>query len=402
MRSCAPSRREIPADLPAGRLRLSCTCLALAGLLAAASAAATVPGAAADQLTPNPTATTPAPAAVAGTTSATSTTSTTSTPGSDTPPAALSGPGTTAAGSGASADNPAAEQQRPLSQITVQAPEPRYVAPTRRDRIGRIWAPVLINGRGPFRLVLDSGASTSGITARVARSLGLMPDSAHQVLLRGVVGAQAVPIVRVHSFSVGEIEFGSTRLPIVADALGGADGILGTDGMAGNRIQINFHHDLITISRSRGQHAPDGYVTIPFKLVRHELLVSDAWVGGVRAKAIIDTGGQVTIANLALRNALESARRQLKDRPEKIEDVTESVQPGNSAAAPPIFLGTLLKDSTIKISNDRLTYGDMHIFEHWHMTSEPAMLIGMETLGRLDVLIIDYRLHQLQLHLDDD
>jgi hypothetical protein len=327
-----------------------------------------------------------------------------------TPPAILATPAGTsvaapaapavAAANGSSGNS--ADQQAPLSQVTVQAPEPRYVAPTRRDRIGRIWAPVLINGQGPFRLVLDSGASTSGITAHVARALGLTPDALHKVLLRGVVGAAAVPVVRVHSFSVGDIEFGTTRLPIVTDALGGADGILGTDGMADRRILIDFHHDLINISRSHDQRAPDGYVTIPFKLVRHELLVTDAYVGNVRARAIIDTGGQVTIANLALRNALESARRQSKDQPEKIEDVTESIQQGNSAEAPPIYLGTGFRQSTIKISNDRLTFGDMHIFEHWNMTRDPAMLIGMDTLGRLDILIIDYRRHELQLHLSDE
>ena len=42
-----------------------------------------------------------------------------------------------------------------LTEIMVEAPEPRYVSPTRRDQIGRIWAPVMINGHGPFRLVLD-------------------------------------------------------------------------------------------------------------------------------------------------------------------------------------------------------------------------------------------------------
>ncbi|MGH8223690.1 MAG: peptidase A2A, partial [Woeseiaceae bacterium] len=45
-----------------------------------------------------------------------------------------------------------------LEELAVTAPEPRFVAPTRRDKIGRIWAPVLINGQGPFRLVLDTGA----------------------------------------------------------------------------------------------------------------------------------------------------------------------------------------------------------------------------------------------------
>ena len=46
----------------------------------------------------------------------------------------------------------------------------------RRDQIGRIWAPVFINGRGPFRLVLDTGATSSGVTAMVALALGIPTD----------------------------------------------------------------------------------------------------------------------------------------------------------------------------------------------------------------------------------
>jgi hypothetical protein len=34
----------------------------------------------------------------------------------------------------------------------------------------------------------------------------------------------------------------------------------------------------------------------------------------------------------------------------------------------------------------------LHIFDHWKLTKEPAVLIGMDVLGLLDTLIIDYRL----------
>jgi hypothetical protein len=362
MTSCGPSRRRTPASL----LWLTLQCSVVLAVADAVSLAS--PANPANPLTAlSP----PSPGSSAA-------------PG-PTPP--------TSAADSADADS--------LTPVIVSAPEPRYVAPTRRDRIGRIWAPVYINGRGPFRLVLDSGATSSEITAHVASALGLTPDSTHPVLLRGVVGAATVPIVQVESLTVGDLAFGRLRMPIVPDALGGADGILGTDGMRDRRILIDFNHDLITIARSHGQRAPAGFVTIPFQLMRKELLVADAWVGNVRAKAIIDTGGQATIANLAMRQALERSRAQLTSGHAIIEDVTRSTQQGDDTNAPPILLGSGLDNDTVRITNDRLTFGDMHIFEHWHMTDEPAMLIGMDTLGRLGILIIDYRRHELQLQLND-
>ena len=47
------------------------------------------------------------------------------------------------------------------------------------------------------------------------------------------------------------------------------------------------------------------------------------------------------------------------------------------------------------------TAGDMHIFEHWHLSKEPVLLIGMDTLGLLDVFIIDYRRRELQFSMHE-
>ena len=46
-----------------------------------------------------------------------------------------------------------------------------------------------------------------------------------------------------------------------------------------------------------------------------------------------------------------------------------------------------------------MTFADFEIFKHWKMTEEPAMLIGMDVLGLLDTLIIDYRRKELQVKL---
>src|SRR3984885_4617272 len=288
-----------------------------------------------------------------------------------------------------------------LSEVIVQAAEPRLVAPTRRDRIGRIWAPVYINDKGPFRLVLDSGANHSGINIHVAEALGLPLDQKHPMLLRGVTGSATVPSVRVDSFTVGDMELGPSELPIVTDALGGADGILGTDGMSGRRILVDFRHDLITISRSHNARAATGFRTIPFELIKGNLLAIDAAVGSIRTKAIIDTGGQATIANLALRQALERRSKQLKSHPDKIEGVTTDVQDGDAARTPPLVLTASDHSGNVEIRYGDVTFGDMHLFEHWHLTNEPVMLVGMDALGLLDTLIIDYRRHELQVRTRD-
>jgi hypothetical protein len=282
-------------------------------------------------------------------------------------------------------------------QVTVAAPEPRFVAPTRRDRIGRIWAPVFIDGKGPFRLALDSCADTSGITKRVAQALGLSQQNVHHVVLHGGLGVITVPEVPVTTFNVGDISGGRTELPIVPDALGGADGVLGVSRMGGRRIMVDFRHDLITITRSRGQPAPAGYLTIPFVIIRPQLVVVDAKVGSVPAKAIIDTGSQGSIANFALKNALERWRLDQNKETTRIEDVTRTTLNADSADSPPITIAIPRMDRGINIANDRLTFADMKIFSHWQLAKEPTVLIGMNTLGQFDVMIIDYQRKELQI-----
>jgi hypothetical protein len=281
-----------------------------------------------------------------------------------------------------------------LAEIMVEAREPRFVAPTRRDQIGRIWAPVFINGRGPFRLVLDTGASSSGVTAMVALALGIPTDQSPPVILRGVTGSATVPTIRVDSLSVGDLSVDSPLLPIVPDAMGGAEGILGSEGLTNKRIFIDFRHDNISISFSRGERSEHGFISVPFRSIRGQLIVVDAIVGTVRTKAIIDTGGQTTIGNLALRDALASHRNSsFHGKPDQIIGATMAVENGELIPTPAIEFGA------IQIRDSGVTFADVYIFKQWKLTGEPAIMIGMDALGTLDTLIIDYRRHELQMRM---
>ena len=277
-----------------------------------------------------------------------------------------------------------------VEEVVVSVPEPRYVAPTTRDRIGRIWAPVLINGKGPYRLVLDTGASRSAVIQRVVDDAGL-PLRARPVRLRGVTGSAIVPAVLADTLEFGELVIEKATLPVVADVFGGADGVLGGDGMKNKRIHIEFLKDRISIVRSHGAAAPAGFSTVPFKYGVNRGLRIEVMVGPIRSTALIDSGAQVTVGNLALREALARRRGAQDPYGDAIIGVTEDVQQAVRGRIPSIVAGDLL------VKNAEIMFSDLHIFEHWQLVSKPALIIGMDVLGALDTLVIDYRRNELQI-----
>jgi predicted aspartyl protease len=282
----------------------------------------------------------------------------------------------------------------PLGELTVTTPQPRYVAPTLRDRIGRIWAPVYVNGQGPYRLVLDTGASRSAVVPRVAEALGLPPAGDGRVRLKGVTGSAEVPIVQAEQVEIGDLFAEDQKLLVVADAFGGADGVLATRLLgARRRIHVEFRKDRIDIAYSPRRRPTRGFATIPIRLLEGHVPWIAVKVGSVRARAIIDTGAQQTTANLALRAALERRRTGLTEWEEGIVGVTGDVQEGISAAAPPIDLGG------VTIRGARLTYADLYIFEEWGLLDEPTVMLGMDVWGVLDTMIIDYRRRELQVRM---
>ncbi len=282
-----------------------------------------------------------------------------------------------------------------FDHVDVVGDEPRFVAPTRRDRIGRIWAPVAVNGKGPYRLVLATGASHSALTPRLAEALGIQADPADTIMLRGATGSVAVPMVPIDTLEIGDLLMEPGKLAIIPDALAGADGVLGMEELANKRIHIDFRHDRITIVRSRNQRAAGGFATIPVKFLHDRLLVVDASMGGVPVKAIIDTGGETTLGNVALRLAL-AERRQNQDQEGRLDQIigsTLDMQVGTRLETPTLTLGAIM------VRSSSMTFADFEIFKHWKLTDEPAMLIGMDVLGLLDTLIIDYRRKELQVKL---
>jgi predicted aspartyl protease len=235
-----------------------------------------------------------------------------------------------------------------------------FALPTTRDHIGRVLVPVTINGHGPFRFIVDTGANHSTIAPRTVLALGLTPTQEAPFHVDGITGEARAPFVTVDVLRTGDL----TGKSLIID-------------FQRNRVEIAHHIETLARSTAIKIHASQ---------LTQGLITLDTVIGGVRTCAILDTGSERSLGNLALRDALKGRRK-----PGAIAVVTsvygatQEVEPGELQSAPTIVLDGL------RITDAEIVYGDFHIFKVWALDQKPALIIGMDVLGTLASLTIDFK-----------
>jgi predicted aspartyl protease len=275
----------------------------------------------------------------------------------------------------------------------VATPDPSetlFASPTSFDRVGRIVVPVSINGKGPFRFLVDTGADGSIVSATLVSALGLVPSQLRDEEVEGTTGTEQLPCVTIDTLSIGSIVRHDIRMPVSrSPVMNGLDGILGMAGFGAVRVIVDFHRNVVEIVRS-SRGLPQNFLDIRARLTPGGLLVIPARVGDVPVEAVIDTGATETLGNAALRRVLlrEAAAKAAATQ---IYGVTRQVSMGGIAVSPTVYLGPA------EIQNLGVVYSDIPIFRIWHLDSQPAIIIGMDALGVVDALVLDYPRAQVYL-----
>jgi predicted aspartyl protease len=261
-----------------------------------------------------------------------------------------------------------------------------FATPTTRDHIGRVVVPVMVNGQGPFRFIVDTGANRSTISPQLVRTLGLTPVVGSTVVVNGITGAAQTVYVMVDSLQAGDLLIDGTALPVVwAPVMAGADGILGAAGLSEKSLLIDFQRNRVEIARHVDSLLRGQSVRIHGLSLTHGLVAVEARVGRTRVTAIIDTGAERTLGNVALRNALKLPRARGVVMLTSVYGATKEIELGEIARAPPITIDSL------HITDVAIVYGDFHIFGVWGLQATPALVIGMDVLGTVASLSIDYK-----------
>ncbi len=133
---------------------------------------------------------------------------------------------------------------------------------------GKIIAvPVILNGRGPFQFVLDTGTDSSLIDAHLAQELGL--NTVDQMTLLTAAGQKTVPRMFVQTASVGQaigqdLELLATDLDSIFRGTT-VRGVLGQDFLQAFDILLDYKKGVVTFL-SPGAAAPLGGVRVPISL----------------------------------------------------------------------------------------------------------------------------------------
>jgi hypothetical protein len=262
-----------------------------------------------------------------------------------------------------------------------------FALPTTHDHIGRVVVAAMVNGKGPFRFIVDTGATHSTVSPGLVHALGLQPSEVPLIVLNGITGTALVSAVTIDSLQTGDFTVDQLVAPVVwAPVMAGADGILGAAGLNGRSLSVDFERNLVRISRGVEIGVRAEALKIHATRVTHGLMTLSMQVGRVHGVAVIDTGSERTLGNPALQAALKLRNRTGAEAlVTSVYGATEQVERGEIWRAPTILIDTM------RINNVQVVYGDFHIFKVWQMQDTPAMIVGMDILGTVSALGIDFK-----------
>lgn len=283
-----------------------------------------------------------------------------------------------------------------LAAYRTATPEDFALGPTRSDRLGRVVAPISVNGQGPFRFIVDTGANRSVLSQALVERLGLATTGSGDV--HSVHGVSPAPLVEVASLHYGQLALNGTALPMLDGAvLAGEHGLLGVDGMRGRRLRMDFERNCIEIMPSREARRLRGWATVRGELRFGHLVVVRGAINGVRVNLLIDTGSDTSLANNALRDALNARVRNGARL-----DYTIAYTAGDQVILNRAMFIQRLSIGEVEVRNITAYVGDFHIFNLWGLQAEPTLLVGMDVLSQARGLAIDYERATVHLRTRDD
>lgn len=255
----------------------------------------------------------------------------------------------------------------------------------------RMTVAVKVNGTGPYRFVVDSGAGTSVIGRKIAATLQLPATTS--VTLNGITGSAIVPRVEVEELGLGPTSASFLDLPVLDERDLGGDGMLGIDALAEERLMMDFEQRIITIEDAAKppEKWDDGVIVVTAKRRAGQLILTEAKANGQKVEAVVDTGTEISIGNLILRDKLLKKNIPV----EKIEviGVTGAKMSLDLMHVSEIRLGS------VTLRNVPIAFADVPPFEVFGLMKGPALLLGTDLMENFRRVSLDFKSRKVRFQL---
>lgn len=260
-----------------------------------------------------------------------------------------------------------------------------------RKLASRMTVAVGVNGSGPYRFVVDSGADTTVVSNRLAAALHLPAGS--PIMLNGITESRLVERVLVDSLQVGPTSVSGLELPRLEERDIGAVGMIGLDALVNQRLMLDFEARKISVDDA-ARPAPhlDGEIVVIARLKRGQLILTQVRANGIPLDAVIDTGSEISIGNSALRNQLFHRRHREVQKVEVIGVTGAKVDLE-------ILVVDELKIGGIVLSDVPIAFADVPPFRVFGLDQHPALLLGTDMMENFRKVSLDFRARKVRFQL---
>lgn len=255
------------------------------------------------------------------------------------------------------------------------------VIKVRNESYDRLTVPVTVEGQGPFRFMIDTGAQATILSRDLADRLGVTDRK--PATLIGISSTAPIEVAPVMSLELGTRRYMIETVPLVEkDNIGDADGILGLDSLQDQRVLLDFRNRTFSVADADSLGGNRGYdIVVRARPVLGQLVITSAELDGIKVAVIVGSGAQGSVGNIALQQRLRG--RSLGDA--VMTDINGVTNQSEMKLTREVRIGKA------RISNIPLTFVDSPSFKALGLDDKPAMVLGMNELRLFKRVAIDFK-----------
>ena len=255
---------------------------------------------------------------------------------------------------------------------------------TAQDSAQRMTVGVMINGKGPYPFAVDTGSDRTAVARSLSDRLDL--PKGQSATMHSMGGANQIGTVVIGSLEVGGNEVRDVRAPVLADQNLGVAGLLGIDGLANQRVEMDFIAGNMRVYPSRvvPERFEPGMITVTARRKYGQLILVDADIDGEKVSVILDSGSQVSVGNNALRRKLMRKGKQGSVQQITLLDVAGRQIEAEMGVLPRMRIGGL------RVEGLSIAWTEAHPFKMFGLSKKPAMLLGMDLLRSFERVSVDF------------